>query len=82
MSVTPNSLYFLTSTHITYNLRMKAFLFLSLGKSTKKNGAAQKYPQAALLFNRIYKEVCILLGGTVTSVVNGEGHRNVTRYNQ
>lgn len=39
---------------------MKAFLFLSLRKSTKKNGAAQKYPPAAVLFNRIYKEVCIL----------------------
>jgi len=44
---------------------MKAFLFLSLGKSAKKNEATQKYPQAALLFNRIYKEVCVLWGSSV-----------------
>jgi hypothetical protein len=44
---------------------MKAFLFLSLGKSTKKNGAAQKYPQAALLFDRVYKEVCVIWGSSV-----------------
>jgi hypothetical protein len=37
-------------------------------KSAKKNGAARKYPQAALLFNRVYKEVCVLWGSTVLSL--------------
>jgi hypothetical protein len=51
---------------------MKASFFLSLGKSTKKNGTAQKYPRDALLFNRVYKEVYVIWGSSVLLLKDGK----------
>jgi hypothetical protein len=51
---------------------MKAFFFLSLGKSTKKNGDARKKSSGCSVVYRVYKGVRVTWGSSVVLLKDGK----------